>query len=542
MVTRKILLAAQLSLMVAVAAFGETDTYLDQLRKRIDSAEADWKAGPTSVSALSIREKEALCGLLFAERPGMSPACSSTRKSSSTTGITEHTFDWRHQDKVTAVRNQGLCGSGWAFAAVGAMESAMLIADQSLQVSGLNLSEQFVISCSKRNFGCCGGYMKEVYPFLLHSGTPDEACMVYDRSGSCLCGSQGCVSTTVNCQNTCPNWSKRTKTISGWQWVNATAVVPTVDQLKEAVKQGPVPVGMDIYSDFFWYAGGIYEHVAGERVGGHAVTIIGWEDPDDQHPNGRWIVKNSWGTSWGESGFFRITWGDSRIGMDAAMLEYVAKPCVDGDGDGHSDFACGGSDCNDGDDLIHPGATEICDGEDNNCDGRVDEGYAKNAFYLDGDADGYGGTDNKVEVCGEAPIDYVAQNGDCNDDDPSINPGAEEVCDGIDNNCNGTIDDGFSTNTFYQDTDGDGYGTEMDTKVVCEGPPPPGYVARGGDCNDTDATVHPAAAEECGDNVDNNCNGETDEECAPPCLDKGSFCADNDECCSERCRPDGTCR
>ena len=140
-------------------------------------------------------------------------------------------------------------------------------------------------------------------------------------------------------------------------------------------------------------------------------------------------------------------------------------------------------DCDDGNAAVHPGAPEICDGKDNNCDGHVDEGF-------DTDGDGYA-------IC----------EGDCDDNDASVYPGAPEVCDDKDNNCNGQIDEGVKT-TFYRDADGDGYGNPATSTQACA--QPAGYVSNNQDCNDAKATIYPGAPELC-DGLDNNCNGQIDE-------------------------------
>jgi len=133
-------------------------------------------------------------------------------------------------------------------------------------------------------------------------------------------------------------------------------------------------------------------------------------------------------------------------------------------------------------------------------------------FYRDADNDGYGDNGNKiVSTSPTPPAGYVSNNTDCNDNDAAINPGATEVCDDKDNNCNGQIDEGVKT-TFYRDTDGDGFGSNAQTVQACT--PPLGYVATGGDCNDADNTIFPGAPEMCNDNKDNNCNGQVDEACA----------------------------
>jgi hypothetical protein len=167
------------------------------------------------------------------------------------------------------------------------------------------------------------------------------------------------------------------------------------------------------------------------------------------------------------------------------------------------------TDCNDANASVHPGATEICNGIDDNCDGLIDEGLATTTYYLDFDKDGYGGNATSTIACA-APANYVANNTDCNDSNSAINPGKTEICNGIDDNCNGSIDEGLATSTFYLDFDNDGYGSTVGTTTACAAPA--NYSTKNTDCNDNDSSIHPGATETC-DSIDNNCNGTIDERC-----------------------------
>lgn len=99
-------------------------------------------------------------------------------------------------------------------------------------------------------------------------------------------------------------------------------------------------------------------------------------------------------------------------------------------------------DCNEGNPDIHPGADEYCDGVDNDCDDRVDEADAVDTltWYLDGDEDGFGNSEHDTTACSQPPY-YVANQDDCDDGDSSVYPGADEYCDGIDNDCNTAVDE-----------------------------------------------------------------------------------------------------
>jgi hypothetical protein len=154
-----------------------------------------------------------------------------------------------------------------------------------------------------------------------------------------------------------------------------------------------------------------------------------------------------------------------------------------------------GDDCNDNDVTINPGATEICDGVDNDCDGQVDEGFL-NTYYQDADGDGYGYDDgmSSIEACTQ-PLGYVANNTDCDDGDANINPGATEVCDGIDNDCDGLIDDGIASTPT---TCGVG-ACASSGQLTCQN----------GSTQDTCTPGQPQ--EEVCDGIDNDCNGSVDE-------------------------------
>ena len=160
---------------------------------------------------------------------------------------------------------------------------------------------------------------------------------------------------------------------------------------------------------------------------------------------------------------------------------------TDGDGDGYVDCAAPshlpgfGGDCNDADATINPAATELCNALDDDCDGSVDEAF-------DTDGDGFFGGSTGCEIT-------YQESADCDDGDLTINPGAAEVCDAIDQDCDGLVDEDF-------DEDGDGVttcGADGDISAV-----------KDNDCDDTNAAVAPGLAENCTDGLDNDCDGTID--------------------------------
>ncbi len=197
----------------------------------------------------------------------------------------------------------------------------------------------------------------------------------------------------------------------------------------------------------------------------------------------------------------------------------------DSDGDGHGDpavpaaactapagFVAAADDCDDGRASARPGAPEACNDQDDDCDGEIDEGAPPDRrWYPDGDGDGHGVDTAPLEVCASPGSGYVLAVGDCDDDDPAVFPGADERCNGVDDDCDGTVDEEptLAPPTWAADSDGDGHGDPATAVAQCLAPGE-GWVWAADDCDDADPTVHPGADERC-NGADDDCDGAADE-------------------------------
>ena len=207
---------------------------------------------------------------------------------------------------------------------------------------------------------------------------------------------------------------------------------------------------------------------------------------------------------------------DGVIDNGTTITVYYADNDNDGYGDPNNSITdcvqpqgtvTNGDDCDDADSFVNPSITEICNGIDDDCNGTVDDGAGNiQTFYPDNDGDGYG-SGNPVQECSQ-PTGYAGNNTDCDDSNASINPGEPEYCNGIDDNCDGQIDNGVTYLNFYADTDNDGYGDPNDFINDCT--QPPNTSTDNTDCDDTDPAINPGEAELC-NGIDDNCSGIADD-------------------------------
>ncbi len=261
---------------------------LTAIQQAIKANGAQWVAGDTAISRLPAAEIQKRLGLRFPKLTGNERLLSEAV--SAAVSLPSH-LDWRNNggNYVTAVRDQGNCGSCWAFATTAALESTILRAS-AMPGLDLNLSEQVMVSCSGAGDCEMGGYVDQASSFIQSTGLPLDAYYGY-------------LATDGNCSDACSSWrASPPYRISNWSYVATTS--PSVSGLKNALySSGPLVTTFKVYQDFFSYVGGIYSYTWGGYLGGHAVLIVGYDDPGQY-----FIVKNSWAADWGEQGYFRIAY------------------------------------------------------------------------------------------------------------------------------------------------------------------------------------------------------------------------------------------
>ena len=293
--------------MLVSAAFVQADPVeIEQFRQAIKAKGAKWHADETSVSGLTWKEKKLRLGASEDEEFLAEVLSSSETAPIPPVEGAPATVDWRNSlgvSYVSPVKNQGSCGSCWAFASTAGLESQAMIGTAGMPV---DLSEQILVSCSGAGT-CSGGSSASASTYLRDVGLPLEGCFKYTATNNL-------------CSNACPDWQSNTYKINGWHRAN-TSTSLTADDLRNALyAYGPVVATMYVYNDFYSYRSGVYSYTTGAYVGAHAVLVVGYDDTQQA-----FIVKNSWGSGWGEAGYFMIAYGElagtSRFGYSTMVYD-----------------------------------------------------------------------------------------------------------------------------------------------------------------------------------------------------------------------------
>jgi len=285
----KVLFAAAAAICVLLFVNGLAfASELDDINKAIKEKKAKWVAGETSVSRLPYAERKLRAA---AQKPHLKHTDTFLASEPPLAGA-PLSVDWRNYNGlnyVTPVKNQGSCGSCWAFGTTAALESYFLI-QENLPGYNEDFAEQVLVSCSGAG-SCGGGYIDDASNFIRDTGLPPEMDYYY-------------TATNGSCANAASGWQQHAYRIGAWSYA---CVSPSVTAIKNAlVTYGPLVTMFEVYSDFNSYTSGIYSYVTCSYLGTHTVLIVGYDDVGQC-----FIVKNSWGTGWGEAGYFKIAYSQS---------------------------------------------------------------------------------------------------------------------------------------------------------------------------------------------------------------------------------------
>jgi len=316
----------------------ELNFELKQTQTAIEARGGTWTAGWNAKMILSDAEQKKLLGLL-----GKPPTLPPEPKSVTKDATLPDSFDWRNvggKNYITLVKDQGQCGSCWAFGADAAFEGHIqAYYNNSSLMSDLahTLAEQDLVSCalpypSDGVGGCEGAYDYQIEnifsTYWINPGNTTGTYFPY-------------TATDAACSTKRAGWDQYAWRDLSYKKIDLTAnLTDNINKIKRAViENGPVDAGMDVYSDFFDYQSGIYQHDPdADYAGGHSVTIVGFGKYDGRD---YWVVKNSWGPTWGENGYFKIYANDSNISFWHAFVVNGPNPpttqsvvCTDNDSGG----------------------------------------------------------------------------------------------------------------------------------------------------------------------------------------------------------------
>jgi len=300
----------------AITIGDEAPATTDEIINLINNNEqSTWKAGHNErFAGLKVKDVKRLCGAKIGSVVSALPP-----KDIEIAAAIPDTFDSRTQwpGCVGAIRDQGHCGSCWAFGAVESLADRFCI--QSKGKTKVVLSAQDLTSCDGSNGGCNGGFPLSAWKYMQSTGVVSEECYPYAMG---TCQHPGCSEwPTPKCNKTCANSAKfeddKRHAASAYSIGRDVAKIQT-----EIMTNGPVEGTFTVYVDFNTYKSGVYIHTTGAAEGGHAIKIIGW-GTESNVPY--WLIANSWNTTWGDEGYFKIRRGTNECGIESGVTAGLAK-------------------------------------------------------------------------------------------------------------------------------------------------------------------------------------------------------------------------
>ncbi|XP_037027746.1 cathepsin B [Bradysia coprophila] len=243
--------------------------------------------------------------------------------------------NWPDCPTIREIRDQGSCGSCWAFGAVEAMSDRVCV-HSNATVHFRFSADDLVSCCHTCGFGCNGGFPGMAWRYWVHNGIV---------SGGNFGSSQGCrpyeiapcehhvngtrppcngeEGNTPKCVHTCQeSYTKSYKDDKHYGKSSYSVKRNEADIRREIFQNGPVEGAFTVYEDLINYKEGVYQHVEGKMLGGHAIRILGWGTENDTP---YWLIANSWNTDWGNNGFFKILRGQDHCGIEGQISAGIPK-------------------------------------------------------------------------------------------------------------------------------------------------------------------------------------------------------------------------
>jgi cathepsin B len=308
-----------------------TQDFIDE----INSAQSSWKAGPNKFMAMPEASVRRLMGVLpdNAQRQSKLPIVEHKVPQALPDNFDART-QWPNCASLKEVRDQGSCGSCWAFGAVEAMTDRVCIASSGAKNFHIS-AEDLVACCDECGFGCDGGYPEAAWSYYQHTGlvtggnfNTKQGCEPYsiaacDHHVNGTLPPCGPEQSTPTCTKKCIDGYATPYTQDKHFGSSTYSVRAQEKQIEtEIYNNGPVEAAFTVYADFLAYKSGVYKHTSGQVLGGHAVKILGWGVEDSTN---YWLVANSWNEDWGDKGFFKILRGKDECGIESSIVAGAPK-------------------------------------------------------------------------------------------------------------------------------------------------------------------------------------------------------------------------
>jgi len=325
-----------LSLLLVVAVSARTKLDLQPIVDLVNGGNVGWTAHVNSrFSDATLEQAKALCGALKTPPERKLPVKQLFGREAALPTSFDARQQWSNCSSISEIRDQSSCGSCWAFGAVEAATDRLCI--QKGVTTHLS-AEDLLGCCSMCGDGCNGGYPESAWEWFTNPGVVTGG--NYDDFSWCSSYSlpvcdhhvtgkyQPCPATeydTPSCPSSCDSNSTYTTSYSNDKHKFKSAYAVGTDQnsiMQEIFTNGPVEGAFDVYADFLTYKTGVYKHVSGSYLGGHAIKILGWGVDSSSTPY--WIVANSWNEDWGNNGFFNMLRGSDECGIEDGVVGGMA--------------------------------------------------------------------------------------------------------------------------------------------------------------------------------------------------------------------------